>query len=41
MKHDVADGGYSLMELPLDYFCRKYEEMSLTDFMWKKYRMAA
>ena len=41
MKHDVCDGGYSLMELPLDFFCRRYEQMSLTDFMWKKYRMAA
>jgi hypothetical protein len=41
VKHDVADGGYSLMELPLDWFCRKYEKMSLTEFMWKKYRMAA
>jgi hypothetical protein len=41
MKHDVCDGGYSLMELPLDFFCRRYEQMSLKEFMWKKYRMAA
>jgi len=35
MKHDVADGEYSLMELPLDYFCRRYEGMSLERFMRK------
>jgi hypothetical protein len=35
MKHDVADGEYSLMELPLDYFCRRYEGMTLNRFMRK------
>jgi len=35
MKHDVADGEYSLMELPLDYFCRRYEGMTLKRFMRK------
>jgi hypothetical protein len=37
MKHDVADGEYSLMELPLDYFCRRYEGMTLERFMRKVY----
>jgi len=37
MKHDVADGEYSLMELPLDYFCRRYEGVSLERFMQKVY----
>jgi hypothetical protein len=37
MKHDVADGEYSLMELPLDYFCRRYEGMTLNRFMRKVY----
>ena len=37
MKHDVADGEYSLMELPLDYFCRRYEGMTLERFMRKTY----
>jgi hypothetical protein len=37
MKHDVAEGEYSLMELPLDYFCRRYEGMTLERFMRKVY----
>lgn len=37
-KHDVADGEYSLMELPLDYLCRRYEGMTLERFMRKTYR---
>lgn len=37
MKHDVADGEYSLMELPLDYFCRRYEGVTLERFMRKVY----
>lgn len=36
-KHDVAEGEYSLMELPLDYFCRRYEGVSLEKFMRKVY----
>ena len=32
MKHDVVDGEYSLMELPLDFFCRRYEGVSLKEF---------
>lgn len=40
MKHDVSDGQYSLMELPLDFFCREYEQMSLVDFMLKKYKLS-
>lgn len=41
MKHDVEDGQYSLMELPLDYFCRRYEGVSLDRFMRKVYPVAA
>lgn len=37
MKHDVAEGEYSLMELPLDYFCRRYEGVTLERFMRKVY----
>lgn len=36
-KHDVADGEYSLMELPLDYLCRRYEGIPLEQFMRKVY----
>lgn len=41
MKHDVEDGEYSLMELPLDFFCRRYEGVPLKKFMRKLWRMAA
>jgi hypothetical protein len=37
MKHDVRDGEYSLMELPLDYFCRRYEGVPLDKFMRRIY----
>lgn len=40
-KFDVADGEYSLLELPLDYFCRRYEGVSLERFMRKIYKVAA
>ena len=30
--HEVKDGNYCIMELSMDYLCRKYEQMSLTDF---------
>lgn len=36
MKNDVCNGQYSLMELPLDYFCRRYEGTTLDEFMAKK-----
>lgn len=37
MKHDVSEGEYSLMELPLDFFCRRYTGMSLDDYMEANY----
>jgi hypothetical protein len=40
MKHDVVDGEYSLMELPLDYFCRRYEGKPLAKFRGQ-YRITA
>jgi hypothetical protein len=33
----VRDGDYCVMPLTLDYLCRKYENMSLHDYMRKKY----
>jgi hypothetical protein len=41
MKHDVEDGQYSLMELPLDFFCRRYEGVSLDKFYRRIYPVAA
>jgi hypothetical protein len=41
MKHDVEDGQYSLMELPLDFFCRRYEGVSLERFNRKIFGVAA
>jgi len=40
-KFDVDDGQYSLLELPLDYFCRRYEGVTLERFMRKIYPVAA
>ena len=40
IKHDVGDGQYSIMELPLDYFCRRYEGVSLEKFMAKRYKVS-
>lgn len=42
-KHDVQDGEYSLMELPLDFFCRWWHRkhgkpvIGLRDYMKRKY----
>jgi len=36
-KFDVEDGQYSMLELPLDYFCRRYEGVSLDRFMRRVY----
>lgn len=33
MKHEVNDGYYDLMEVSLDYLCRRYEGVTLADFM--------
>jgi len=43
VKHEVRDGNYDLMEVSLDYLCRKYEQMRLDRFLNAKYggRMAA
>jgi hypothetical protein len=38
--NEVRDGDYCVMPLTLDYLCRKYEGMSLADFLRKKYRGA-
>jgi hypothetical protein len=35
--NDVKDGGYELMEVSLDFLCKKYEGVSLKKFMSKKY----
>lgn len=37
IKNEVYDGNYDLMEVSLDYLCRKYEGMNLSDFMKNKY----
>jgi len=37
-KHEVSQGQYDIMELSMDYLCRKYEGMELRDFLKKKYR---
>jgi hypothetical protein len=37
VKHEVADGDYDLMEVSLDYLCRRYEQMKLNVFMKEKY----
>ena len=35
--HEVIDGDYSLMEISLDYLCRKHEGVPVWKFMKKKY----
>lgn len=37
IKHEVCDGQYDLMEVSLDYLCRKYEGCRLWEFMRDKY----
>jgi len=37
VKHEVFDGNYDLMEVSLDYLCRKYEGMPVAEFMKSKY----
>ena len=36
--HEVEDGSYDPMFVSLDYLCRKYEGVRLTQFMMKKYK---
>lgn len=37
VKHDVHDGQYCLMEVDLDYLCRRYEGKSLEKFKTRKF----
>ena len=37
IKHQVNNGAYDLMEVSLDYLCRRYEGVSLDRFIVKKY----
>lgn len=36
--HQVRDGDYDLMEVSLDYLCRRYEGVSLNSFKHRKYK---
>lgn len=38
--NEVRNGDYCVMPLTLDYLCRKYEGMSLSEFLRKKYKDA-
>jgi len=37
VKHEVNEGNYDLMEVSLDFLCRKYEQTRLDKFMEEKY----
>lgn len=37
VKHEVRDGAYDLMEVSLDFLCRKYEGTDLATFIDEKY----
>ena len=37
MLHEVNNGDYCLMEVSLDYLCRRYERMALWEYMKIKY----
>lgn len=37
VKHEVREGNYDLMEVSLDFLCRKYEQMRLSTFLAEKY----
>lgn len=37
IKHEVADGEYDLLEVSLDFLCRKYEGVPLAEFMLEQY----
>ena len=37
VKHECANGDYDLMEVSLNYLCRKYEGIPLDEFMMKKH----
>lgn len=38
VKHTVRNGDYALMEVPLDYLCKRYEGVTLAQFKWRKYQ---
>ena len=38
--NEVRNGDYCIMPLTLDYLCRKYERMSLAEYLRKKYKDA-
>lgn len=37
LKTEVSDGSYNLVEVSIDYLCRKYEGMTIGNFLRKKY----
>lgn len=37
VKHEVRGGNYDLMEVSMDYLCRKYEGVHVWEFMREKY----
>ena len=37
MKHEVRDGGYDLMEVSLDFLCRKFEGVGINEFVAAEY----
>jgi hypothetical protein len=37
VKHEVREGTYDIMRVSLGYLCRRYERMTLADFLRKKY----
>lgn len=37
--HAVHDGSYDLMEISLDYLCRRYEGMTIDQFLKKNYKV--
>lgn len=41
VKHEVSKGSYDLMQVSLDYLCRRYEGMSLADWMTGNVSVAA
>jgi hypothetical protein len=40
MCHGVEDGAYDIMEVSLDFLCRKYEGVPVKEFLMKKYGKA-
>ena len=40
-KHEVDDGSYDMMEVSLDFLCRRFEGVGLNEFMAEQYGLAA